>query len=192
MNTDLFNLTSQAYNNARAKVAAINSGGEQVRQTAFGSYGGGMLDPNPQFAVAANLAQQREAANNANYIDSQMYGTNFQPYQGELNEKDQTLAYAINPTTTEMFQPAPSMAPVPPGAMFSQGQGLPKTASDEWKQKLASTGLFSHHIPDPETFAALQEIAKHKTATIAELQIMDMINTGALQQIAPHLIPKLI
>lgn len=180
----LFALAQQAM----SKAAAINTGGMQVRQTAFGNFGGGMTDPDPSMAFNSQLGDARSQANLHNFVDEQATGTNLRPYQGEINEKDQVMAYAVNPQTSQGMN-QPSMPPVPQPKMASNDE-----AEYTFQKWASESGLFQQFVPDSAIYSELVKIASMDAETDTELAIANMIGNGYIQQlpngnqILPHLL----
>jgi len=179
-NNPLFDLTVAAA--TRAKEAAVNVGAQLVMPTMFGNHGAGIIDPDPNLAGHQRTTELRAAANYQNYMDNQIVGTNLAPQRNVLNEMDQTIAYAVNPPTMGM----------PQQQMGGQQKmaNLQKQAAEEWRSKMASTGLFQKYVPEsPDEWNKIEGAALQKTASDTEALIAEMINSGYMQQVAPHLVP---
>lgn len=167
----LYNLAVAA-NDYATKSAAAFVGGQQVMPSTPYQNAAGLYDPDPSQAGYTALSEARAQINAQTILDGQVSGTNLLPYEPVLNTNYQTVASGMN-------------------VQMMGGKQASYQEQAEHFQKMASTGLFHNPnlMPDINGWESINQVAHNKTASIVNDMVMDMINTGVLQQVRPDFVP---
>lgn len=192
----LTTMAAQYSNFAREKAASIGISGEQYIPMAPVANGAGSYDPDPNQPYSM-MAANRAAIQKASMLDGQALGTNLSPYANVVNQMHPAIAYATKQASALEYGDE--------GASYDEGGeeldeiGEIAVAIDQMDDAayvdfVNQNGDFDDCdvVPSRADYINFLQETHEKAASMSDTHLIDMYNSGVLEQHAHDLVPYLI